>query len=62
MRLRCLLKIISSSTDQVLDSLDLDPDDWTVVTQALVDRAATGPDGSAATLAASVVSVRRRVH
>ncbi len=46
--------------DDVLASLALPPDDWTVVTKALLDREATGPDGSTATLVDSVLTARRR--
>ena len=45
--------------EEVLASLALHPDEWTVLTQAMIDRMATGPDGSLATLNDSVVTVRR---
>lgn len=45
--------------DDVLASLALPPDGWVVVTKALVDREATGPDGAQATLVDSVVALRR---
>ena len=45
--------------DEVLRSLALPRADWTVVTSALVDREATGPDGSTATLVDSVLTMRR---
>lgn len=45
----------------VLASLDLAEGEWSVVTNAMVDRQAVGPDGAWATLVDSVLSVRRRV-
>lgn len=46
------------SADEVLASLSL-PDGWVVETNAQVDRAATGRDGSEVTLTDSVLRVRR---
>lgn len=43
-----------------LAALALPTDGWTVLTQALVERQATGPDGSTAPLVDTVVTVRRR--
>lgn len=45
--------------DDVLASLQLAEGSWTVRTRALVDRDATGPDGTTATLSDSVLTVRR---
>jgi len=50
--------------DDVLQALDLaegtwTEGTWTVVTSALVDRLATGPDGTTGTLSDSVLSLRR---
>ena len=44
----------------VLTSLALPTEAWTVVTCALVDRDGTGPDGTTATLVDSVLTLRRR--
>ncbi len=46
------------SPDDVLTALDLPRDRWTVVTKALVDREASGPDGHHATLVDSVLTLR----
>lgn len=45
--------------DDVLESLELPEGQWTVVTKELVDREATGPDGTTATLTDGVLRVRR---
>lgn len=46
--------------DEVLASLDLAEGEWSIVTNALVERRAVRPDGDAATHVDSVLSVRRR--
>lgn len=51
-------EVVLPTPDDVLASLALPPTDWTVVTQALVDREATGPDGTKGTLVDSVLTVR----
>ncbi len=43
----------------VFTALALPEDDWTVLTCALVDREATGPEGTSATLVDSVLTLRR---
>jgi len=46
--------------DEVLASLELEhPSDWTVLTRALIERAATAPDGSTGLIADSVLKLRR---
>lgn len=52
--------VVLPTADEVLASLELAPEAWTVVTSAGVERATTGPDGSSATLVDSVLSVRRQ--
>jgi hypothetical protein len=37
----------------------LDPEDWTVLTSAIVERLATGPDGTSRTISDSVLTLRR---
>lgn len=48
------------SPQEVVDSLALPPDQWTITTCASVGREATGPDGQHATLVDSVVRLLRR--
>jgi len=45
--------------DDVLAALELEAGHWTVVTKGLVDREATGPDGTTATLTDAVLRVHR---
>ncbi|WP_104178580.1 bifunctional 2-polyprenyl-6-hydroxyphenol methylase/3-demethylubiquinol 3-O-methyltransferase UbiG [Cryobacterium sp. Y50] len=47
------------TADEVLTSLELDSEHWTIVTKAAVGREATGPDGQVATLVDSVLTLRR---
>jgi SAM-dependent methyltransferase len=51
--------LVLPTPDDVLAALALPPGDWTVATLAVVDREATGPDGTSATLADGVLTVRR---
>lgn len=43
----------------MLASLELDPADWTVLTEALVERPAIAPDGTTGTISDSVLKLRR---
>lgn len=47
------------TADDVLASLELTPEHWTIRTKAAVGRDATGPDGQVATLVDSVLTLRR---
>lgn len=47
--------------DEMLAALDLDLSEWTVLTQALVERPVTAPDGSTGTIDDSVLTLRRVV-
>lgn len=47
------------TADDVLASLELPAEHWTILTKAAVDRQATGPDGQVATLVDSVLTLRR---
>lgn len=48
------------SVEEVLQPLDLDPAEWQTVRAEPIERAATGPDGEAATLLDNVMVIRRR--
>lgn len=47
------------STADVLQSLQLDPEAWTVEVEDVVHRSATGPDGQVGTRADNVLRLRR---
>ena len=47
------------SADEVLASLELPAEQWTILTKAAVSREATGPDGQVVDLVDSVVTLRR---
>ena len=52
--------IVLPGPEEMLATLDLPETEWTVVTCALVERAASAPDGSAGTIVDSVLVMRRR--
>lgn len=51
--------VVLPNPDEVLADLQLEEGDWTVLTRAMLERVATGPDGTTGTLSDSVLSLRR---
>lgn len=47
------------TAQETLDGLDLEPDDWRIDRVETVEREATGPDGTVATLYDAIVAVKR---